>query len=418
MGALPAAARVVGVLALVAAAGGAGWWFGVQSAAPPPEPDRRRLVESRSQQADLLAALGYVDGLVDPEADRRGVLQHVEGAASPGLSLYYSRTQQQAQLIELDGRVRHTWAAETPAAWQHVELDPRTGDIVVLMKDVGLVGLDRDGNQRWEVEGRFHHDLQLDEQGRIWVLAREARRMPELHADLDILEDFVELRAPDGELIERWSVLEMLRTSPYAFLLPDLDAVKARPGGTADLDLLHTNHVERFDGRLAGLSPLFAQGNLMLSLRNINTVLIVDGRSREILWVWGPGNVTFQHHPVLLDDGHILLFDNGTERSRVLELDPLSLEVTWRYSGPPSFYSETRGSVQRLANGNTLVTISDPGYVREVDPEGRLVWEFANPDVQPDGLRGAIWRMTRYPPGSLPFLEGTIPGDGGPPRRR
>ena len=35
--------------------------------------------------------------------------------------------------------------------------------------------------------------------------------------------------------------------------------------------------------------------------------------------------------------------------------------------------------MQRLENGNTLVTESDSGRAREVSPEGQLVWEFRNP---------------------------------------
>ncbi|RMH69336.1 MAG: hypothetical protein D6683_16230 [Actinomyces sp.] len=380
---------------------------------PADPPDPRRLVEAGTEQADLLQALGYVDGTVDPDADKRGVLVHEPGRPAPGLRFYYSRTQEQAWLIDLDGRPVAHWAADTEAPWQHVHLDPDTGDLIVLMKDVGLVALRRDGRIRWTFRARTHHDLDVDADGRIHVLSRHARRIPDLHESLDVLDDVVTVLTPDGDLVEEWSVLEALRASPYAFLLPDTGAVRARPGATADLDLLHTNHVEVFDGALADRSPLYARGNVLLSMRNIHTVAILDGDSHEILWLWGPGNLTFQHDPVLLDDGHILIFDNGTKRSRVVELDPLTNRVTWRYDGPPRFFSKTRGSVQRLENGNTLITISDSGYVREVDADGTTVWEFANPDVDETGLRGAIWRMTAYPPGSLPFVDAAGPISGG-----
>ena len=173
------------------------------------------------------------------------------------------------------------------------------------------------------------------------------------------------------------------------------------------LDILHTNHVESFDGRLAARSHLYNQGNLLISMRNINTVAILDGAAQEILWIWGPTYLTFQHHPTLLDTGNVLVFNNGTETSQVLEVDPLLNKVVWLYEEPGEFFSLSRGSNQRLANGNTLITESNTGYVLEVTPDKEIVWKFANPDVDPRTRRRAtIWRMTRFQPSELSFLGG------------
>ena len=407
VGATALRSLIVGIAVLAVVAAGA-WLLQRTPTAPsdpPPQVDWRRLVESRSEQADMLAALGYVDGTVDDRPERSGVIFHQKGAPSPGHSFYYSRTQKRAQLIDLDGEIVASWAAETPAAWQHVELDPKTGGLLILMKDAGLVALNRKGKERWHLDGRFHHDLAVDDQGRIHALARRARKIPQIHYRLDVLEDLVQVISPRGELIEEWSVLEAIRASPYAFLLPDATDQHGLRGAAQDLDILHTNHISWLDGHLAHLSPLYARGNLLLSVRNINAVMILDGTTHEVLWIWGPSNLVFQHDPVLLENGHLLIFDNGTQRSRVIEMDPATGRILWRHAGPPAFFSDTRGSAQRLENGDTLVTVSNTGYVFELNRAGRRVWEFANPDIDETGLRGAIWRMTRYPPGSLPFLE-------------
>jgi outer membrane protein assembly factor BamB len=124
-----------------------------------------------------------------------------------------------------------------------------------------------------------------------------------------------------------------------------------------------------------------------------------------VLWVWGPTNLHRQHHPTLLADGTIIVFDNGRHRSQIVELDPLNLEVVWRYAPEKGFLSRYRGSVQRLANGNTLITESDRGYAFEITPEQEIVWRFANPDVNTENMRIAIWRMTRYPRTELGFLD-------------
>jgi hypothetical protein len=100
-----------------------------------------------------------------------------------------------------------------------------------------------------------------------------------------------------------------------------------------------------------------------------------------------------------LENGHILLFDNGVNRrySRVMELDPLTEAIVWQYQTDPkrNFFSDTRGSAQRLPNGNTLICESNKGRVFQVTEEGEIVWEWLNPRV--DAVyRGRPHRETVY----------------------
>jgi outer membrane protein assembly factor BamB len=105
----------------------------------------------------------------------------------------------------------------------------------------------------------------------------------------------------------------------------------------------------------------------------------------------------------------LLVFDNGSRRgaSRVVELDPETLEVSWQYPAEPggSFFSRWRGGAQRLANGNTLITESEKGRVFEVTPAGEVVWEFWNPEVV-DGQRKRIYRFHRVPRSHVEALFG------------
>ena len=164
----------------------------------------------------------------------------------------------------------------------------------------------------------------------------------------------------------------------------------------AALDILHTNHIEIFDGSLVDRSPLFAEGNALISIRNLNAVAILEKDTWDILWLWGPSNLTQQHHPTLLENGHVMIFNNGLNASSVVEVDPITDAIVWRYAAD-GFFSKTRGSNQRLPNGNTLITDSDRGYAFEIAPNDDIVWHFANPDVA-NGKRSAIFRMTRYAP--------------------
>ena len=108
-------------------------------------------------------------------------------------------------------------------------------------------------------------------------------------------------------------------------------------------------------------------------------------------------------------EGNILIFDNGgwagygapnpgsptgfhnalRDYSRVLEIDPTTLEIVWSYTPIEAglvhpldsnrFYSPFISSAQRLPNGNTLITEGSGGRLIEVTPDHEIVWEFINP---------------------------------------
>jgi outer membrane protein assembly factor BamB len=366
---------------------------------------RRQVADSPSQAPMLeqLQALGYVAGTYDPQSERSDVLVHVEGATHDGYNFYSSRKATGARLIDMGGRSIHEWQTAQVGGWQHAELLPN-GDVIVIVKNERLSRYDKDSKLLWSVAGRFHHDLWIHDD-EIYVLSRIAREYVDLHADIPVLEDRISVISMDGELKREVSILETLQNSSYAFLLPSISHMKAKSKNPTQLDLLHTNHVEVFDGRPAHRHPIYARNNILISMRNINAIAILDGETHEILWIWGPSNLTFQHHPTLLDNGNILLFDNGATQSRILEINPVSNEFVWSYGPVDGFFSRRRGGNQRLANGNTLITESDTGYAFEVTPTGETVWEFANPVVNRKKERQAIWRMTRVDPETLTFLD-------------
>ena len=132
-------------------------------------------------------------------------------------------------------------------------------------------------------------------------------------------------------------------------------------------------------------------------------VMIFDPELERIVWLWGPNNLTFPHHPTVLANGNVMVFDNGTERSRIVEIEPMTGEIKWAYRAG-DFFSEWRGSTQRLRNGNTLVTESDTGYAFEVTKNGDEVWRFANPDVLANGTRMSIWRIKAFEKDEITFL--------------
>lgn len=142
-----------------------------------------------------------------------------------------------------------------------------------------------------------------------------------------------------------------------------------------------------------------------LSDRNPN-LFVKFSRSGELEWQFGgmnalgpwlPGVWEVNHGHHLLENGNFLFFNNGmgAAASPVLEfeLDPAAGTATqvWRYDSDKG--SSTLGDVQRLPNGNTLVTYSNAGVMHEVDPDGELVQSIAT-----GSLGYATHRPTLYGP--------------------
>ena len=130
-------------------------------------------------------------------------------------------------------------------------------------------------------------------------------------------------------------------------------------------------------------------GNILVSFAKSDVVAIIDKRTGDIKWQWGPGKLAHQHCPTVLDNGNILVFDNGMHPggfawgfSTVIEVNPINKKIVWEYGGGGEecldFYSSTLGSCQRLPNGNTLICEGTTGRIFEITPELELVWEFAN----------------------------------------
>lgn len=376
------------------------------------EPDTRlEAIYGDETRMKELTALPYAVRSYDPQGDQLGVILHDETKVFQGLNFYSSADLPAAFLLNMDGELLYQWR-HRGRAWQHATLLP-SGEVMVIVKDQALHKLSPESEILWTFEGRPHHNLWTHDDGRIFVLTRKSERLPTLHEEHPILSDYVTILSANGDFLEEISILELFQNSSYAFLLPSVGyRAWSRPGedpAKVALDILHTNHIEGFDGSQAHQFHGYKKGNVLLSMRHLDTIAIADLSKRKIVWAWGQSTLSLQHHPTVLDNGNILIFNNGTEESEVLELDPRTRNVVWFYGREPDFFSRTRGSSFRLPNGNTLITESDPGYVFEVTPEGEKVWIFANPRINEQDERTAIWRMHRFTLEQLPFLTETQP---------
>jgi len=373
---------------------------------------------------EKLKTLGYLDW-VPAETEngsgiiKAGVTHYDRELAFDGLNVYCSRMLAEAYLIDMLGNVVHKWAEtiEGGNTWRHAEMC-ENGDLLVIAADQMLICLDWDSNIKWQTKMRPHHDVSLDADKQVYALSRKEMLVSWYGIPIPIPNDDVVVLSSDGEIKKEVYLYELVsKAVPLRRIveiykemlnperLKDIIKRKARHGNLlphgSRFDIMHTNTIEIMDRDIEGFC---SRGDWLISIRELDLIGVLDAEKLQFVWSWGPGELNRQHHPTLLENGNILIFDNGPDRgfTRIVELDPLSKKIVWEYkSQPPErFFSAKRGGCQRLPNGNILITESDRGHVFEVTSEGKIVWEFYNPVVEKKkSKREAIYRMMRvtYP---------------------
>jgi hypothetical protein len=275
----------------------------------------------------------------------------------------------------------------------------------------GIIKVDKDSNLLWKYMKQAHHDLDIAPDGRIYALLHKVIRSPWPGLEritTPFLDDQIAVLSPEGEELAVVSVLEAIQDSTYQSLLMFVNPDQAKG------DLLHVNSITWLDESMASRLPNAVEGDVLISMRQIDVLAVLDLDTRVIKWaVRGPWHM--QHDPDVLADGSLLLFDNRGDMknggtSRVLEFDPQTLEIIWEYPGHSEeiLFTSIYGSQQRLPNGNTLISESNNGRLIEVTRSGDVVWEYKIPErkisFKGNEVATAVF-AERFSRESLPFLQ-------------
>lgn len=366
-----------------------------------------------SDELDRLHALGYL-GYDESRADsqKAGVLHYDEARSQPGYNLYTNRNHASAVLMDARGERLREWHDPGAFHWAKAEL-LSSGDLLVLGSDrsdepgqpkgqdaLYILRYSWNGDVVWKKRIRAHHDIEMTPDGQLLTLAYSRRRIPEVHPDLDVEDNLLLLLSEQGEILESRSLYQVLQSAPDLFRITRVKP-KGERKGVPWIDLFHANTVEWMrHADLVGRDPIYGLRNVLVTSRRQDSVAIFNWDREELLWAWGPGEISGPHDATVLDNGNILLFDNGLARgwSRVIELDPLRKEIVWEYKAPVlrDFHTKSHGSNQRLPGGNTLIANSGKGRAFEVTPDGEIVWEFLNPRINDKSQRATIVQLRRY----------------------
>jgi hypothetical protein len=260
------------------------------------------------------------------------------------------------RVVEVDRAGEVLWQFRVPPELVNsntiMDAEPtNSGGAVFIMDAIGVIEVDVDGNEVRRFESLLpSHDVDVLDSGN-WLVTNGWARRGEPH--------FMEID-PSGSVVWSWDGLDHYDHPPYSDIY--------REGW------IHANAAERQ-----------ADGSTLLSLRNFNTVAMLDP-SGNIDWEimfneidrrgyysgeYDVARGAKPHDPSITVEGNVLV---AVKEPNVLyEIDPVSEEVLWAWS------SEADGSFKmrdanRLPNGNTLVT--SISSIVEVTPDGEVAWRL------------------------------------------
>lgn len=327
---------------------------------------------------------------------------------------------------------------------------------------------------------RQHHDIYPMPNGNVLILAvkvmsnaeaiqagRNPAMLPQGTLYSEEVFEIQPIGLNGGNVVWAWDIKN--------HLVQDFDATKSNFGSVSDspnkLDINFTNGLNGSSNWLhvnsVQYNPTLDQ--IVLSSRNLSEFWIIDhstttaeaatglggnyNKGGDILYRWGNPQAykrgteadrkLFGQHYVdwidegLLDEGKIILFNNGNGRepqfSEVYILNPptstpgeylLEPESTYGPVSPDYIYSDTStnpsnfnssilSGAQRLPNGNILICEGIKGKVFEIDANQNIVWEYISPVNSNSGALATqggnppvirqIFRATKYAPDYIGF---------------
>jgi hypothetical protein len=332
-----------------------------------------------------------------------------------------------AWIIDRDGTVVHFWKND-PKLWADLHRATRVtgvsgainpagihlcdnGDLLATFHGfntfpfaIGMARFDANSNLLWRKEIFAHHNFSVAADGRIVVPALEVVDSPlqigstfaKIEADGGkVYQDVILVLDPDGNTLQRVSILEALSNSGWQGSL-----VRANSPTLNSDDPTHLNEAhligEEDARQLAGI----AADDVLISLRNINTVAILDLKSERFKWL-SAGCTMGQHSPRVFNKG-ILVFDNlGGDTSlggtQLVHIDfssgrPATLFPRPGVPMPDRCRTVNSGHLDVHRDGqHALMAITHEGAAWEVDLRtGEVSWEYIYVPTDSRGERGKL----------------------------
>jgi hypothetical protein len=180
------------------------------------------------------------------------------------------------------------------------------GTLTYLIPWNDLISVDlKTGQEKWRVRGAFHHSIEPDANGNLWVCGAiqpesiSNSKSKTRHCN-KVFEDQALVKvSPSGKVLQVVSVADLILNSGLEFLLYG----SANPN--VNFDPIHLNQITP----ILCDSGVFKKGQILISLRNISTILLIDPASESVVW-HGSGNWMNQHCVMPVGPSTFSVLDN------------------------------------------------------------------------------------------------------------
>lgn len=344
-----------------------------------------------------------------PPGLHRATFDVLEGAPSRGLTFMdFNANEFEGEtlfhgLIAIDGDGEIVWYAETGETNALAQRD--NGNLVFVDYTSGLREITPLGEEVASLESEcvpivFHHEIELMPDGTVLTMGFDVRDVFGDEERLQVGDTIVRWDPETGASEAVWSIHDV--EDPGANRTESSNVTEGFMWTGCDEDLptedwTHANSVK-----------LALGGSFLVSSRHLNQVHSIASDFGDVNWRLGGEGSDFdfpdpsdrfyhQHSAFQLENGNVLLFDNGNfrpdaeggEYSRALELeldfDTMTARKVWEYLPEPSIFSPCCANVERLDNGHTLMIFPGdifdgepccrPQMIVEADPAGETTWK-------------------------------------------